>query len=250
MLKIRTIDGSGNNRATRIVQQYGRRHDPYHARPISHPARPTHRSMDRIPAKSAMSCGLGRRPKHTSRRDCPQSCMYGASSSTTTSITHVQTNQRDQHHDPPGDPRPSPGGTIALNRFIPIPTTGTAINSVTGWLDGRWYMVPTPPRLPVYGCPTGTWRPVPTATCRLSMAHSSAATSAPTENPDLTAITTLFVREHNYWVDQLQAQHPDWTGDQLYQQARAIVTAEIRTSHTPSSCRICWDRTPSRPTRL
>src|SRR5262245_28505419 len=47
------------------------------------------------------------------------------------------------------------------------------------------------------------------------------------ENPDLTALQTLFVREHNYQVDQLKAEHPDWTGDQLYQQARAIVTAEI-----------------------
>ncbi len=37
----------------------------------------------------------------------------------------------------------------------------------------------------------------------------------------------MFVREHNYQVDQLQAQHPDWSGDQLYQTARAIVTAEI-----------------------
>ena len=35
------------------------------------------------------------------------------------------------------------------------------------------------------------------------------------------------MREHNYQVGQLRQQHPDWTGDQLYQQARAIVTAEI-----------------------
>ena len=47
------------------------------------------------------------------------------------------------------------------------------------------------------------------------------------ENPDLTALQVLFVREHNYQVDLLQKQHPSWTGDQLYQQARAIVTAEI-----------------------
>lgn len=47
------------------------------------------------------------------------------------------------------------------------------------------------------------------------------------ENPDLTALQTLFLREHNRQVDQLTLAHPDWTGDQLYQQARAIVTAEI-----------------------
>ena len=47
------------------------------------------------------------------------------------------------------------------------------------------------------------------------------------ENPGLTALQTLFVREHNYQVDQLALQHPDWTGDHLYQEARAIVGAEI-----------------------
>ena len=47
------------------------------------------------------------------------------------------------------------------------------------------------------------------------------------ENPGLTALQTLFVREHNYQVDQLHAQHPNWTGDHLYQEARAIVGAEI-----------------------
>ena len=47
------------------------------------------------------------------------------------------------------------------------------------------------------------------------------------ENPSLTSLQTLFVREHNFQVDQLQAAHPDWTGNQLYDQARAIVTAEI-----------------------
>jgi peroxidase len=54
-----------------------------------------------------------------------------------------------------------------------------------------------------------------------------AGDSRATENPDLTSITTLFVREHNYQVDQLKQKHPDWSGDRLYQTARAIVTAEI-----------------------
>ena len=47
------------------------------------------------------------------------------------------------------------------------------------------------------------------------------------ENPDLTALQTLFVREHNYQVDQLQQEHPRWSGDQLYDMAKAITTAEM-----------------------
>jgi hypothetical protein len=47
------------------------------------------------------------------------------------------------------------------------------------------------------------------------------------ENPGLTALQTLFVREHNHQVDQLKAQHPHWDGNHLYQEARAIVGAEI-----------------------
>jgi peroxidase len=47
------------------------------------------------------------------------------------------------------------------------------------------------------------------------------------ENPDLTALQTLFVREHNYQVDQLHKEHPNWSGDRLYEMAKAITTAEM-----------------------
>ena len=47
------------------------------------------------------------------------------------------------------------------------------------------------------------------------------------ENPDLTALQTLFVREHNYQVDLLHKEHPHWSGDKLYETAKAITTAEM-----------------------
>ena len=48
------------------------------------------------------------------------------------------------------------------------------------------------------------------------------------ENPELTATTILFMREHNFWVGILKNQHPNWSGDQLYNMAKAINTAEYQ----------------------
>lgn len=48
------------------------------------------------------------------------------------------------------------------------------------------------------------------------------------EQSALTAMHTLFVREHNYWAQQMAAQFPDADGDELYERARAIVAAEMQ----------------------
>lgn len=48
------------------------------------------------------------------------------------------------------------------------------------------------------------------------------------ENSPLTAIYTLWVREHNSIVDSLSEMFPDWQDEQLYWLARRIVTAEIQ----------------------
>lgn len=132
---------------------------------------------------------------------------------------------------PSGDANLS--GAIPLTRAVIDPLTGvagkpaTATNNVTGWLDGSM----------VYGSDATT-----AASLRGADGHllTSPGNNLPIvdgafvggdirvqENPDLTALQTLFLREHNRQVDQLKLAHPDWTGDQLYDQARAIVGAEI-----------------------
>jgi hypothetical protein len=48
------------------------------------------------------------------------------------------------------------------------------------------------------------------------------------ENPGLTALHTLFVREHNRKAGQIASQSPELTGDEIYQQARRWVGALIQ----------------------
>jgi len=136
---------------------------------------------------------------------------------------------------PPGDGFLPPGSTIPLTRVAIDPVTGvpghpaTAINTITGWLDGSQ----------VYGSDAATAASLRTADGHMK---TSAGNNLPIEpqsgmfmagdvraqeNPDLTALQTLFVREHNYQVDQLHNEHPNWSGDQLYEMAKAITTAEM-----------------------
>ena len=48
------------------------------------------------------------------------------------------------------------------------------------------------------------------------------------ENPALLAMHTLWVREHNLQALALAEVHPDWTDEDIYQQARRIVAGEMQ----------------------
>jgi len=127
-----------------------------------------------------------------------------------------------------GDPTAPDGTTISLSRAN-VSEDGFAINSVTGWLDGSQ----------IYGSDAET-----AASLRSNDGHmlTSEGNNLPIdedgnffagdirvmENPQLSGITTIFVREHNFQVDRLASVHPEWTGDQLYEMAKAITTAELQ----------------------
>src|SRR5262245_35195522 len=135
---------------------------------------------------------------------------------------------------PDGDLAFGDGAIIAMTRAIIDPATGadtgnaaTPLDFTSAWLDASM----------VYG-----YDAVTAAGLRLADGHmkTSAGGNLPivdgmfvagdprdAENFALTSLHTLFVREHNYQVDKLHQAHPTWTGDQLYDTARAIVTAEI-----------------------
>lgn len=48
------------------------------------------------------------------------------------------------------------------------------------------------------------------------------------ENVELTALQTLFVRNHNRIASQLQKSHPTWSDEQLFQEARKLNIAEYQ----------------------
>ncbi len=48
------------------------------------------------------------------------------------------------------------------------------------------------------------------------------------ENPELLALQTLFVREHNRIAAEAAERHADWTDEELYQYARSVVIAELQ----------------------
>jgi peroxidase len=142
---------------------------------------------------------------------------------------------------PNGDPTFSDGTIIPMNRAA-VDGNGQPINAVTGWIDasmvfgsteavnarlrgeGGHMLTSAGNNLPVAPIdPTGE-----DTTNSGGLLGHLAGDGRADENPSLTALQTLFVREHNLQVDRLHAADPGLTADQLYEQARAIVTAEIQ----------------------
>lgn len=141
---------------------------------------------------------------------------------------------------PVGDLEFDPDGTgaqvIPFTRSTFDPTTGTdadnpreQLNQITAWIDGSM----------IYGSDQETADSLRTfegghlATSEGDLPPMEdgsflAGDIRANENIELTSMHALFVREHNRIADELAQQHPDWTDEQLYQQARAIVGAEIQ----------------------
>lgn len=135
---------------------------------------------------------------------------------------------------PAGDPVFADGSVISLTRIEVAAGTGEGtatprapINRQTGWLDGSVVYGADAATAAALRLPDG--RMATSAGDNLPVAGGMFLAGDPraAENPSLTALQTLFVREHNWQVARLHAADPGLSGDALYQQARAIVGAEI-----------------------
>jgi peroxidase len=130
---------------------------------------------------------------------------------------------------PPSDPVFKPGTSIAMTRDVRDPVTNTIINTVAGYLDLSQLYGSTVAVANALRNSDGTLKSSDNGQA-LPVVNGSFVTGDPRvmENPELTALTILFMREHNFWVGKLKSEHPSWTGDQLYNMAKAITTAEYQ----------------------
>ena len=129
---------------------------------------------------------------------------------------------------PAGDAFFTPGSAINIVRGEIDPENGNAINAVTSFLDLSQ----------VYGSDAATAASLRNADGTMKTQDGGLPIASngqfmggdvrASENPDLTSLDVLFVREHNYWVAKLHAENPAMSGDQLYDTARAITTAEYQ----------------------
>ncbi len=154
---------------------------------------------------------------------------------------------------PKGDPEFDPTGTgtktIGLMRSVYDPTTGTStsnvrqqMNAITAFVDGSQVYGSDSTRalalrtLQGGHLKTSSGNLLPFNTMGLDNATAGGPASAyfvagdvrANENIELTAMQTLFVREHNRLADKFAAANPSLTDEQLYQQARKVVVAELQ----------------------
>ena len=130
---------------------------------------------------------------------------------------------------PPGDPFFPQGTVIKLTRDVKSPVTNTIINTTAGYLDLSQ----------LYGSTAEVANSLRARDGPLRTSHDGQALQIINgrfvagdlrvdENPEISMVTMLFMREHNYWVAELKRQHPYWTGNQFYEMAKAITTAEYQ----------------------
>ncbi|UYV12759.1 MAG: hypothetical protein NCW75_00370 [Phycisphaera sp.] len=144
---------------------------------------------------------------------------------------------------PTGDPWFDPGATgsqlISLDRsgYQLVSGVREQVNAITAFIDASNVYGSDAPRAAELRTLDGTGE-LKTSDGDLLPYNVNGFPNAPThrdptlflagdvrcnEQVSLTALHTLFVREHNYWARQIRAANPTFTGDEVYEHTRAMV---------------------------
>lgn len=242
--EVRSIDGSGNNLENPEYGSTGveflRIAENDYADGISEPAgedRPSAREISNA-LSTADSEGT------TSDRDMTSFVYaWGQFLDHDITLTLTSSDEADSFNIevPEGDTYFDPLGTgeetINLTRSLIADGTGTSVenpaqqeNAITAWVDGSQ----------VYGSDQETsdalrefvgGRMLITEEGLLPTDENGSILAGDiraAENVVLTSMQTLFVREHNRLADEISAANPDLSDEEIYQQAREIVIAELQ----------------------
>lgn len=130
---------------------------------------------------------------------------------------------------PTDDPVFAPGSLLTLTRAQVDTTTGTQINSITGWLDLSQVYGSDPATAAALRGPNGRLLTSPGDHLPIDASGQFMAGDVRVaENPALTAIQELFLREHNRLADAIRADSPTFSDEIVFQMARAINVAQYQ----------------------
>jgi hypothetical protein len=135
------------------------------------------------------------------------------------------------------DPNYTGTQTISFTRSIFDATTGTStsnpreqINQITAWIDGS--MIYGSDKATADSLRTFVGGQLKTSAGNLPPVDAAgnfvAGDVRANENVELSSMQSLFMREHNHIAAKLARENPRWTDEQLFQQARAMVGAELQ----------------------
>lgn len=240
VVAVRSIDGSGNNAAHpdwgKAGTDFLRKAPAAYADGVSAPA-----GADRPSARQVSNTvsDQGDDDVTNSRGLSAMVYAWGQLIDHDLDLTRAGTTEEFDVAVPAGDPSFDPDGTgtqvipLARSAFdgaVPAGKPRQQVNDITTWMDGSM----------VYGSDATTAASLRTLVGgRLKTSDGNllptdgagnflAGDTRANENPELTSMQTLLVREHNRIADSLTRANPRLTDEQVYQQARARVIGEIQ----------------------
>ncbi len=241
-----SIDGSDNNSANpeygQTLVQLTRMHTAAYADGISEPRGGGINEATTLPNPRDISNALNDQPALNPNSDEISDMFWQWGQFLDHDITLVHEADPEEEFIIPvafGDPHYTLGLDMTLKRSEYDPATGITdprqqLNSITAWMDGSH----------IYGSDAVTAAELRTGDGKMAMTAEGFLINDPdnengedqflsgdvrvNEQPGLTAMHTLFSREHNRLADELKAEFPTLTDEEIYQRARMLVIAEMQ----------------------
>lgn len=233
----RSIDGSGNNRQNK---QWGAAEQSQERRiPADRSREPGGSKETNLPSPRAISNTVAAQTGNTENKKGLSDMFWLWGQFLDHDITLVHTQKGDAANisvpkgDPLFDPRGTGEATIKFDRSASQTDANgqrQQVNSITAFIDGS----------NVYGSDEKTANELRTKEGgKLIMSeagfmpenedgHYKAGDERANENPGLTSMHTLWVREHNRLADELAQQNPEWSDEKIYQEARRVNVAQMQ----------------------